>query len=72
MPVRFGEMLRELDAPLGEVREHQHPLAGREHRVDDLLEARELARATGERPVVVLVRRGWLQICLSAVIAARI
>ena len=53
----LGEVLGEPDAPLGEVGEHQHPLAGREHRVDDLLEPGELARATGERPVVVLVRR---------------
>ena len=53
----FGEVLRELHAPLREVREHQHLLAGREHRVDDLFEARELARTTGERSVVVLVRR---------------
>ena len=52
----LGEVLGELDAPLREVREHQHALAGREHRVDDLLEPGELARAPGERPVVVLVR----------------
>ena len=34
----------------------EHPLAGREHRIDDLLEPGELSRTTGERPVVVLVR----------------
>ena len=47
-----------LHAPLGEVGEHQHALAGGEHRFDDLLEPGELARAPGERPVVVLVRGG--------------
>ena len=40
--------------------EHQDLLAGREHRVDDLLEPRKLPRATGERPVVVLIRRGMV------------
>ena len=52
----LGEVLGEPQAPLGEVGEHEHPLAGREHRVDDLLEPGELARAAGERAVVVLVR----------------
>ena len=42
-------------APLGEVGEDQHPLAGGEDRLDDLLEAGQLARAAGERAVVVLV-----------------
>ena len=50
----LGEVVGELDAPLREVREHEHALAGREHRVDDLFEARELAgatlRAEGRRP----------------------
>ena len=50
------EVVGELHAPLREVREHQHLLAGREHGVDDLLETRELARAARERPTVVLVR----------------
>ena len=53
----LGEVLGEPQAPLGEVREHQHALAGGEHRVDDLLEPGELARPAGERLVVVLVRR---------------
>ena len=53
----FGEVLGEPQAPLGEVREHEHAFAGRVHRVDDLLEPGELARTTGERLVVVLVRR---------------
>ena len=54
------QVLGEPDPPLREVREHQHPLAGREHRVDDLLEAGELARTAGERAVVVLVRGGMV------------
>ena len=33
----------------------EDPLAGGEHRLDDLLEPGQLARAAGERPVVVLV-----------------
>ena len=45
-------------APLGEVGEDQDPLAGGEHRLDDLLEPGQLARAPGERPVVVLVGGG--------------
>ena len=49
----LGEVLGEPQAPLGEVREHEHALAGGEHRVDDLLEPGELARAPGERAVVV-------------------
>ena len=52
------EIRGELDAPLGEVREDQYLLAGREHRVDDLFEPGELARPPGEWPVVVLVRGG--------------
>ena len=50
-------MLRELQAPLGEVREDEDAFAGREHRLDDLLEPRQLSRAPGERTVVVLIRR---------------
>ena len=54
----LGEVVGELLAPLGEVGEHQDPLAGGEHRLDDLLEPGQLARAAGERPVVVLVGGG--------------
>ena len=54
----LGEVLGELHAPLGEVGEHQHALARREDRVDDLLEAGQLARTAGEGQVVVLVRGG--------------
>ena len=54
----LGEVGGELHAPLGEVREHEHALAGREHRLDDLLEPRQLAAAPLERTVVVLVRGG--------------
>ena len=54
----LGEVVGQLHAPLGEVGEHEDPLAGREHRLDDLLEAGQLARAAGQRPVVVLVGRG--------------
>ncbi len=39
----------------GEVGEDQHLLAGGEHRLDDLLEPGQLARAAGQRPAVVLV-----------------
>ena len=54
------EVVGELDAPLREVREHEHALAGREHRVDDLFEPCELAGTTLERKVVVLVRGGMV------------
>ena len=54
----LGEVVGQLLAPLGEVGEDEDPLAGREHRLDDLLEAGQLARAAGERPVVVLVGGG--------------
>ena len=54
----LGEMVGEPDPPLREVREHQHALARREHRVDDLLEPRELARPALERKIVVLVGGG--------------
>ena len=49
-------MVRELEAPLGEVREHEDALAGGEHRFDDLFEARQLSGTPGERAVVVLIR----------------
>ena len=48
-PGALGEVLGEALAPLGEVGEHEHPLAGGEHAVDDLLEAGQLARAPLER-----------------------
>ena len=54
----LGEVVGEPLAPLGEVGEDQDPLAGREHRLDDLLEPGQLAGAAGERPVVVLVGGG--------------
>ena len=50
-----AQVVGQAHAPLGEVGEDQDPLAGGEHRVDDLLEPGELAGATGQRPVVVLV-----------------
>src|SRR6185312_13922439 len=52
------EMVGQANAPLREVREHENTLAGREHRVDDLLETRELAGSAREWKVVVLVRGG--------------
>src|SRR3546814_2648745 len=51
----LGEVAGEALAPLGEVGEDEDLLTGGEHRLDDLLESRELAGATGEGPTVVLV-----------------
>ena len=47
----------EAPAPRREVGEDEDPLAGREHRLDDLLEPGQLAGATGERSAVVAVGR---------------
>jgi hypothetical protein len=51
-PGPLRQVLGEALAPRGEVGEDQHPLAGLEDVVDDLLEAGELARS-GPRAVVV-------------------
>ena len=48
-------MVGEAPAPRGEVGEHEDPLAGGEHRLDDLLEPGQLAGSSGERPAVVAV-----------------
>jgi hypothetical protein len=47
-------------APFGEVGEDQHLLPGREHRVHDLLQPGQLARAAHERLAVVLVGGGMV------------
>ena len=52
----LGEVLGETPAPRGEVGEDENPFAGREHRLDDLLEPGELARSSGQRQAVVVVR----------------
>ena len=54
----LGEVVGQALAPLGEVGEDEDPLAGGEHRLDDLLEAGQLAGPPGERAVVVLVGGG--------------
>ena len=70
---RLAEVLGEAHAPLREVGEHEHALPRREHGFDDLLEPQ---RACPDRPSSGRSSRlyadGWLQICLSAVMAARI
>ena len=54
----LAEVLGQAAAPRGEVGEDEHPLAGGEDRLDDLLEAGQLARAPGQRPAVVAVGGG--------------
>ena len=56
----LGEVVGQALAPLREVGEHQDPLAGGEHRLDDLLEPGQLAGTARERPAVVLVRGGMV------------
>ena len=52
------EVHRHSLAPLREVGEDQHPLAGGEDRLHELLETGELPRTAVQRLVVVLVGRG--------------
>ena len=49
-------MVGQTPAPRREVGEDEDPLAGGEHRLDDLLESGQLARSTGERLPVVAIR----------------
>ncbi len=49
----FAQVHGEPLAPRGEVGEHQHPFARREHRLEDLVETGQLARPALDRTVVV-------------------